>query len=106
MVYIGHRCQLNHRHPYYQNKCWFDDKLETKGTPRLVFPKQTLQNAKSCVNWIKEGGVPRSTNDLVHKHGMKHKSLLWTLKYWLVSMFDTKTIHKTKKIQFIPIDMY
>jgi hypothetical protein len=42
MVYTCHRRQLNHTHPYHQNKCWFNDKLETKGTPRPIFPKQTL----------------------------------------------------------------
>jgi len=29
-------------HVYHQNKCWFDDKLEIKGTAQPIFPKQTL----------------------------------------------------------------
>jgi hypothetical protein len=45
MVYTSHRCRLGRTHPYCQKKCWFDGKLETKGTPRPIFPKQTLQNA-------------------------------------------------------------
>jgi hypothetical protein len=45
MVYTSDRRQFNHMHPYRQNKCWFDDKLETKGTLQPIFPKQTFQNA-------------------------------------------------------------
>jgi len=45
MVYTSDRCQLNCTHPYHRNKCWFDGKLETKGTPQPIFPKQTFQNA-------------------------------------------------------------
>jgi hypothetical protein len=45
MVYTSDRRQLNCTHPYRRNKCWFDGKLETKGTPQPIFPKQTFQNA-------------------------------------------------------------
>jgi hypothetical protein len=42
MVYTCHRRWFDCTHPYRRNKCWFDGKLETKGTPWPIFPKQTL----------------------------------------------------------------
>jgi hypothetical protein len=46
------------------------------------------------LEYIKEGNVFKSAGHPIHKHGIKRKSSLWTLKYWLVSMFDIKTIHR------------
>jgi hypothetical protein len=72
-------------HPYHRDLS-FNGKIEYGNLPVQLNPEKILHFIQERENYLRSGERKNYKDDLVHKHGIKHRSILWTLPYWLVSV--------------------
>jgi hypothetical protein len=84
IVYGGARRWITRDHPYRRDLA-FNGKVEIGSPPSHMSPEELLHCAAERQNYLRGGGRKNSKDDPVHKHGVKRRSILWTLPYWSVS---------------------
>jgi hypothetical protein len=63
----------------------FHGKVERRNAPIRMTGEQTLRYADSRHQYLRDGGLREGGNDdLVHVHGLKHRSCLDAPPYWQV----------------------
>jgi hypothetical protein len=84
IIFIGGRRWTHCHHPYQTNLS-FNGKPETREPHVRMSGEQTLRCAYDREDYLSEGGREGGDHDLVHVHGVKHRSCLDALPYWKVS---------------------
>ena len=83
-LFIGHRRYLSRHHPYRRSTTAFDGTREFRGPPPRVHATEVIERAEQRVQWLENGGRAGSRGDPVREHGIKRKSILFSLPYWEV----------------------
>ena len=75
---------LSRHHPYRRLARTFDGTREVRGPPPPVQAYEVIERAEQRVQWLENGGRVGSRGDPVHEHGIKWKSVLFSLPSWEV----------------------
>lgn len=79
-----HRRFLPPGHPMRQDNIHFRGGVDHNVCPPLVTGIEVMTWGAERETFLKNGGVPKSVGDPVHKHGIKRVSILYRLPYWKV----------------------
>ena len=85
MIYLGNRRFLPEGHRFRRARAAFDNNQEHATFPPRRTGAEILEQGRSRVAWLRDGGVEDSPEDPVKEHGIKRVSILFALPYWKVS---------------------